>query len=251
MSAENLALWHLVCTTDMAHTKQVTIPYKHTDINATYMFKCATEAFGPLGVGWGYTLGEPVFLASKTDALGLVMVRVELWHAFGGERSGPITVFGCKPMEYDTSTGKHMLDDEAVKKATTDGIKKALSMLGVCADVFMGERDGGKPASQPRAAKPANKPASPSAAKPSESGDAPECEKCGAIMKLRTVGKEGKNKGREFFGCPTKVGEDWCEGFLWASDWETRKAKRAAAAQDTDPENDDGGDKLADEDIPF
>ena len=161
--SDNLDLWDSVSVTDMSHTKQVTVPYRHTDINSTYMFRCATEAFGPLGVGWGYTLGEPVWLASKTDGLGLVVIRVELWHNWGGKRSEPITVYGCKPVEYDTSTGKHMLDDEAVKKATTDGIKKALSMLGVSADVFLGERDDGGPSSTRR---PASKPAAAPQGKP-------------------------------------------------------------------------------------
>ena len=130
------------------------------------------------------------------------------------------------------------------------------AMLCICGEV---DDDGNaatkparKPASKPTAA-PKGKPKP--ASKPPSQSDAPECEKCGAIMTLKTVKKEGKNKGREFYGCSTKDPSEergYCAGFIWADGWETRKAKRAAeaAAAEVDPENDDGGD-LPDSDIPF
>jgi len=98
--------------------------------------------------------------------------------------------------------------------------------------------------------KPADKPAG----KPSEPGDAPVCPECGAIMELRTVQKSGKNQGKKFFGCPEKDSSgEWCKGFLWLTDWQTRKARLAkeAGEKDDDPANDDHADEPYGGDVPF
>ena len=137
----NMVLWNAVCKTDENYTKERQKPYPHTDINATYMFRKATEVFGPLGQGWGYTIEDLDWRAN-----GLVVLRLALWHKWNGERSEPVHVIGSKLAEYDTvarenSTSRHIIDDEAPKKACSDAIKKWLSMLGVCSDVYTGEWD--------------------------------------------------------------------------------------------------------------
>jgi len=38
-----------------------------------------------------------------------------------------------------------------------------------------------------------------------------KCDKCGSPMAVRTVKKEGPNKGRQFYSCLTKA----CNGFKW------------------------------------
>ena len=49
------------------------------------------------------------------------------------------------------------------------------------------------------------------------------CPKCGQEMKLLTVKKEGKNKGRKFWGCPDRS----CDGFEWANNVPTEQEEES------------------------
>jgi hypothetical protein len=128
--SDNMRIWNAVQKTDPAHTKRVNQRGGFTAIDAHYQIMSATSQFGPLGEGWGYDTGAPIFEG------GAIIIPVTLWH---GERSntfGPI--YGCAEM-----TGKR-LDTDAPKKATTDAITKGLSQLGFNADVFLGRFDDNK-----------------------------------------------------------------------------------------------------------
>lgn len=130
--SENLRIWSAVEKTDPAHTKKVTQRGGFTAISAAYQIMRATEVFGPIGEGWGYDAGDPIFQES------IVFVPVTLWQ---GERS---KVFG--PMfggaEWKDKNGRP--DSDAAKKATTDALTKLLSQLGFNADVFLGKFDDNK-----------------------------------------------------------------------------------------------------------
>lgn len=129
---DNMKLWDSVSETDPNHTKHVGQRGGFTAIGANYQIMQATKAFGPVGIGWGYNTGEPVFHET------LVFVPVTLWH---GERSntfGP--ELGCE----EWKSGKGRIDSDASKKATTDAITKLLSRLGFNADVFLGKYDDQK-----------------------------------------------------------------------------------------------------------
>lgn len=130
MSA-NLRIWSAVAKTDPSHTKKVNQRGGFTAISAHYQVMRATEQFGPVGIGWGYTNGEPIF----HDAL--VIVPVTVWHGERGNTFGP--VYGGAEWKAGTR-----LDNDAVKKAATDGLTKALSHLGFNADVFLGMFDDNK-----------------------------------------------------------------------------------------------------------
>ena len=129
---DNLRIWSKVDKTDPAHTKKVTQRGGFTAISAAYQIMRATEVFGPVGEGWGYTAGEPIF----HDAL--VMVPVTLWHDDRANVFGPM--FGGA--EWKDKNGR--LDSDAAKKATTDALTKLLSQLGFNADVFLGRFDDSK-----------------------------------------------------------------------------------------------------------
>ena len=131
--SDNLRIWSQVDRTDPAHTKKVTQRGGFTAISAAYQIMRATEVFGPIGEGWGYMAGAPIFQE------GIIFVPVTLWH---GERPN---IFG--PMlggaEWkDAKSGR--LDSDAAKKATTDALTKLLSQLGFNADVFLGKFDDNK-----------------------------------------------------------------------------------------------------------
>jgi hypothetical protein len=125
-----MKLWNSVCKTDPAHTKHVAQRGGFTAIDAMYQVQNATEQFGPAGVGWGWdvTLHWP-----QNDT---VIAEVQLWH---GKKDQYVVQFGQKKL--DKGNGP---DEDAVKKAVTDGLTKCLSYLGFNADVFLGKFDDNK-----------------------------------------------------------------------------------------------------------
>lgn len=128
---DTMALWSSVEKTDPTHTKRVNQRGGFTAISAHYQVKSATAAFGPVGIGWGYENGAPIFHDN------LVFVPVTLWHGDRGNTFGPL--YGGA----EWRTGNRM-DSDALKKAATDGLTKALSHLGFNADVFLGLFDDNK-----------------------------------------------------------------------------------------------------------
>lgn len=127
----NTAIWDAVAKTDPKHTKKVNQRGGFTAISAHYQVMRATEQFGPVGQGWGYENGAPIFHDS------LVIVPVTLWHGSRQNTFGP--VYGGAEWK-----SGNRLDSDAVKKAATDGLTKALSHLGFNADVFLGLFDDNK-----------------------------------------------------------------------------------------------------------
>jgi hypothetical protein len=129
----NMAIWDAVSKTNPAHTKQVNQRGGFTAINANSQVMAATKQFGPVGIGWGYIAGAPIFTPADQ-----IIVPVTLWHGDRANTFGP--EYGCA--EYITAKGQR--DSDAPKKATTDALTKLLSRLGFNADVFLGLYDDQK-----------------------------------------------------------------------------------------------------------
>ncbi len=129
---KNMTLWNAVSRTDPANTKRVQQRGGFTAINAHSQIMEATRQFGPIGIGWGYETGEPIFRDN------LIVIPVTLWHGKRENTFGPI--FGGAEWIND----KGRLDSDAPKKATTDAVTKGLSQLGFNADVFLGLYDDNK-----------------------------------------------------------------------------------------------------------
>ena len=126
----NMELWRSVEKTDPSHTKKVNQRGGFTSISAHYQVMRATEAFGPVGTGWGYDCGAPIFHAD------FIIIPVTVWYRDRTNTFGP--VYGCAEI-----IGKRP-DSDAPKKAMTDALTKALSHLGFNADVFLGKFDDNK-----------------------------------------------------------------------------------------------------------
>lgn len=140
----NLNIWEKAQETDPKFTKKDYGGF--TSINGIYLIRKATDIFGPMGIGWGFTIleeryddgipfivkdiVEPVVSKSHT-------IKLELWYNMNG-KTGKVVNFGHTKYIYKTKNG-HMVDEEAPKKSLTDAIKKCLSMLGFSADIFMGQ----------------------------------------------------------------------------------------------------------------
>jgi len=132
MAKDNMNLWNKVCVTDPDSTKKVEFGRKFTAIDAHSQVKAATEQFGPAGQGWGWEFGEPMFPGND-----MVVIKCKLWTSSPDQF---IEQFGQKLMV--NSKGKP--DEDAFKKAATDGLTKSLSYLGFNADVFLGLFDDNK-----------------------------------------------------------------------------------------------------------
>lgn len=149
MSEQNMRIWGQVEKTDTRFTKKAKVNGQDiTSLSGTAMVMKATELFGPVGIGWGWKIveerfdeGHEIFTGEgeKRVCIGREIghtVKIALWFMQDGQR-GEIEQYGCTRYQYKTSYGM-TTDGEAPKKSLTDAIKKALSMLGFSADVFLG-----------------------------------------------------------------------------------------------------------------
>lgn len=127
----NLDLWNKVALTNPDATKRVNQRGGFTAIDAYSQIEKATEIFGPVGVGWGWSVSDPILPNNDTVAF-----KISLWH---GNKDQVVEQFGQAAL-----TAGSRADNDAFKKAVTDGLTKCLSYLGFNADVFLGKFDDSK-----------------------------------------------------------------------------------------------------------
>jgi hypothetical protein len=133
-----LELWNKVSKSDPKFLKKVSFGQRSfTAIDPQYQVRSATEQFGPVGEGWGWTAENRFIDLSNGDTA--VVSDVTIWHGTPGNAFGPFP--GCRKF-FDAA--KQRLNEDAPKMAVTDGLTKGLSHLGFNADVFLGEMDGNK-----------------------------------------------------------------------------------------------------------
>lgn len=152
---DTMRIWGAIPKTDKSYTQNANVSgNRQTSVNGLYMVKLATEVLGPIGEAWGYEITserydntKPVMIKSG-DSLEILKdgdsivweqnhtCLLTLWH---GNKENTIQQFGHTKYRYMKSDGSKMIiDDEAPKKSVTDAMKKCLSLLGVCSDVYMG-----------------------------------------------------------------------------------------------------------------
>jgi hypothetical protein len=133
----NMKLWDSVCMTDPADTKEVSFGRKFTAIDPYKQIRAATAKFGPAGDGWGWSVERVEYL--PTNEVG---VLVRMWHRGICQPGFSIDQWGQASLYIDKK--ESMKDKDCMKKATTDGITKCLSLLGFNADIFLGQWDDNK-----------------------------------------------------------------------------------------------------------
>ena len=123
MTKNNMDLWDKVSKT---RTENVKKAGRLSAIDAYSQVQAATEQFGPAGQGWGWSISDPIFPPDSN----VLILKITLWH---GTKDQTIEQFGgASLVDY-----KKLPDDDAFKKAATDGLTKCLSYLGFNADVFL------------------------------------------------------------------------------------------------------------------
>ena len=134
MSDNNMLLWDHVSKTNPKYTKKVKFGREFTAIDPHSQVMEATRAFGPVGKGWGWTVGDPVFMPTNE-----VAILITLWVE---GHTGTYSQWGQNGLYIDKADTKK--DGDCMKKATTDGLTKCLSYLGFNADIFLGKFDDNK-----------------------------------------------------------------------------------------------------------
>jgi len=131
-AADPMRIWDQVKETDPDDTKKVSIGYTFTAIKPHSQIMEATKLWGPMGFEWG---ADNEMLAHHPE---ICIVKVTLWYVESGVK--------CHVEQFGACTWKkgQKIDDDAPKKAATDGLTKCLSLLGFNADVFHGLFDDSK-----------------------------------------------------------------------------------------------------------
>lgn len=149
---ENMKIWNAVEKTNTAYLKNGQKDGM-SSIDAQYYFMRATELFGPVGIGWGYDIIDSYVteghtmkgdLGHKTAPfldykVSQMTVKINFWYILDGKK-GQFPQYGHTPLVMKTKYGP-MMDDDPEKKSLSDAIKKSLTLLGFCADVFLGKFD--------------------------------------------------------------------------------------------------------------
>jgi len=151
----NLKVWLREEPTDPAFTKPITgKPFKGTALNGEYVMKRLTDAFGPIGLGWGYTATFEDVHSQHGESLNFCMLS--FWYYPNGcgivdgllvplgPRSETISQVGGTQLFGTYSSGKTFADDEARKKSITDAILKVASHIGIGGDIHLGMYDDSK-----------------------------------------------------------------------------------------------------------
>ena len=147
---DKMKLWDSVHRTDPVFTKENKQSGGSTSINTTYMFKRATETFGPIGIGWGYEVLEDKITEGAEKVHGtqenpmnyresIHTLKIKFWYMLDGKR-GEFEQYGHTDFVARTKYGP-ATESEPQKKSLSDAIKKSLSMLGFSSDIFMGLYD--------------------------------------------------------------------------------------------------------------
>ena len=137
---DNLKIWESHADIDPKFTKAITgKAYKGTSPNPQYVVRCLTELFGPVGIGFGWSVIAEDF--TKLGDETLHWCRISFWHT---DRANTFESYGQTKAAYPTSSGKFMVDEDAPKKSLTDAIIKAASHIGIGANIFLGRWDDQK-----------------------------------------------------------------------------------------------------------
>tara|TARA_Y100000593_G_scaffold39255_1_gene75894 strand:- start:267 stop:935 length:669 start_codon:yes stop_codon:yes gene_type:complete len=113
-----------------------------TDINPQWRIESMTKVFGPIGIGWKYTIEKMWTEPGAHDEL-ICFVQVSVYVKHDQEWSDAIPGLGGNKLVAKESRGLHT-SDEGYKMALTDALSVALKALGVAANVYAGLWDGSR-----------------------------------------------------------------------------------------------------------
>lgn len=105
-----------------------------TDINPMWRIQALTDAFGPCGIGWKYTIDRK-WLEPGANGEVAGFVDISLYYKWDGEWSEAIPGTGGSSFIAKERNGLYT-SDEVFKMALTDALSVACKALGIGADVY-------------------------------------------------------------------------------------------------------------------
>lgn len=139
----NREIWDELCVTNPKYTKDFNNgTYRGKSISPMYIFQRLTELFGPNGMGWGWEILSQEIVDAGSEKL--CFVTIQGWYKHNGEVHKTSPQIAGEKIMYTTSKGRLIVDDEAFKKAVTDGATKCFTYIGSSADVHLGLHDDSK-----------------------------------------------------------------------------------------------------------
>lgn len=105
-----------------------------TDINPMWRIKALTEAFGPCGIGWTYTIDRQWMETGANNEVS-AFCNISLRVKVDGAWSEPIPGTGGSAFVASERNGLYT-SDECYKMALTDAISVACKALGFGADIY-------------------------------------------------------------------------------------------------------------------
>lgn len=113
-----------------------------SDINPQWRYQAMTETFGPCGIGWKFTVDRK-WTEPAPEGQVFAFADVSLYINVDGEWSAAIPGSGGSMLVTKESAGLHA-SDEAYKMAVTDALGTAMKMIGMAAEVYLGNFDCSK-----------------------------------------------------------------------------------------------------------
>lgn len=141
---ENMHIWQLLSTppsSALTEIKGGRMAGK-SDISPQWRYKVMTDVFGPCGVGWKYTI-DKIWTEPGVEGQVFCFAQVSVYYKMTEIWSEPLTGIGGNMLIDKERAGLH-LNDEGYKMAVTDALGTALKMLGVAAEIYLGNWDGSK-----------------------------------------------------------------------------------------------------------
>lgn len=123
-----------------------------SDISPQWRFYAMTETFGPVGIGWKYTVDKQ-WIEPGSYEQSCAFTNISLYIKHDGEWSAAIPGTGGSAFiaketktDWDTKIKSDFLftSDEAFKMSLTDALSVAMKAIGVAANIYSGNQDYSK-----------------------------------------------------------------------------------------------------------
>ena len=141
---DNLKIWNQLKTPPSSAMKKITGGRMSgkTDINPQWRYQIMTDCFGICGNGWGFEI-KKLWTDPAPDGQVFAMAEIALWWFDESQVRHIVPGLGGSMLIVKESTGLHCNDD-AFKMSVTDALGTAMKMIGVAADVYLGNFDDSK-----------------------------------------------------------------------------------------------------------
>jgi hypothetical protein len=137
MSKSNRILWDKFKATDPGYTKEVNNGrHTFTNVDAHWQLEKATEEFGPYGDRWGLRNMQFSTIETSDGVVSATLIAEFFYPLMLQQGEASLSQTASFPIAVDL---KFRHGDDCYKKLITTARSKALSYIGMSADVYLGK----------------------------------------------------------------------------------------------------------------